>query len=56
MAADIDEISLVADGPGDTPEFIQGFEDNRNDVGMLKQFPGGSEAGRTGADDEGGAR
>src|SRR5581483_7829878 len=51
VATDVEKIALVIDRPGDTADDVIGFENYRRDV-VAGKFIGGSEPGRSAADDD----
>jgi hypothetical protein len=56
MASDVDAISLVIEGSGNTPKVIAHFNDDRLYVGAREQFVGRSQACWTRTNDDGGLR
>ncbi len=56
VAADVDAVALVVDGPRQPAHVGALFQDDRLDVGALEEFVGGRQPGRARADDHRGFR
>ena len=50
MAADIDTVAFVIDGPRDAAQITAFFEDERHHIGACQQLISGGKTGRAGAD------
>ena len=53
MAADVNPIAFIVNGPGNATNVVALLKNNRHNIGSRQEFKSGREASRAGAYDDG---